>query len=142
MTHITDDGEFDVPLDKLWRYLQDQTPGVHEHKVIRGMKTIEQKGNSNTVEMEFVNPDGKTTRKETWRMTFNPPHGFDMESLSGASKGTRYSHRYTSRGNKTRVDVEGEFHFQGMDDARTRETALGFLNAVYVEDRANLSRYK
>jgi hypothetical protein len=142
MAHVKDDGEFDAPLDKLWRFLQDQTEGVHNHSMIRGMRPIEQKGNSNTVEMEFVNPDGKTTRKETWRMTFNPPHGFEMESLSGASKGTKYAHKYTSRGNKTRVDVEGEFHFQGMDDTQTREMALGFLNAVFEEDRVNLGRYK
>jgi carbon monoxide dehydrogenase subunit G len=142
MAHVKDDGVYEAPLDKIWKFLQDQTPGVHNHKAIRGMKSIEEKGNSMTTEMEFVNPDGKSTRKETWRFTYNPPMGFEMESLSGASKGTKYSHRYTSMGDRTRVEVEGEFHFEGMDDASTRTTALGFLSQVFEEDSTSLRKYK
>jgi hypothetical protein len=142
MAHVKDDGMYDVPLDKIWKFLNDSTPGVHHHKAIKGMKTIEQKGTSVVQEMEFVNPDGKSTRKETWRFTFNPPHGFEMESLAGASKGTKYSHKYTSLGNRTRVEVEGEFHIQGLDDASTRQAAMGFLSEVYEEDRSSLSKYK
>lgn len=142
MTHVKDDGVFEAPLDKIWKYLNDETPGVHNHKMIRGMKTLTQEGNATTQELEFLNPDGKTTRKETWRFTFNPPHGFEMESLAGASKGTRYAHKYTSMGNRTKVEVEGEFYIQGMDDASTRMAALGFLSEVFEEDSANLHRYK
>jgi hypothetical protein len=142
MAHVKDDGVFDAPLDKIWKFLQDETPGTHTHQSIRGMKTLEQKGSSATQEMEFLNPDGKSTRKETWRFTFNPPQGFEMECLAGVSKGTRYAHRYTSMGNRTRVDVDGEFHIQGMDDASTRQAALGFLSVVFEEDQSNLKRYK
>jgi hypothetical protein len=142
MAHVKDDGVFDAPLDKIWKFLQDSTPGVHNHKAIRGMKTVEEKGNSVTQEIEFVNPDGKSTRNETWRFTFNPPHGFEMECHSGASKGTKYAHRYTAMGNRTRVDVDGGFHIQGMDDASIRQAALGFLSVVFDEDQASLGRYK
>jgi hypothetical protein len=142
MTHIKDEGVFEAPLDKIWKYLQDQTPGVHNHKAIRAMKPIEQKGSSMTVEIEFLNPDGKSTRKETWRFAYNPPQGFEMEALAGASKGTKYSHRYTSMGNRTRVEVEGEFHIQGMDEASTRQAALAFLSQVFDEDQFSLKKYK
>jgi hypothetical protein len=142
MAHVKDEGVFDAPIDKIWRFLQDQTPGVHNHKVIRGAKTIEEKGGALTQEMDFLNPDGKSTRKETWRFKFNPPQGFEMESLAGMSKGTKYSHRYTPMGNRTKVEVEGEFHLQGMDDATTRQAALGFLAEVFSEDTANLQRFK
>lgn len=142
MAHVKDEGVFDASLETIWKFLQDQTPGVHNHRMIRGMKTIDQKGSSFTQECELVNPDGKTTRKETWRMVFNPPQGFEMEVLAGISKGTKYSHRYTPLGNRTRVDVEGEFHIQGMDEASTRKAALGFLSEVFEEDRASLGRYK
>jgi Polyketide cyclase / dehydrase and lipid transport len=142
MAHVKDEGVFDAPLDKIWKYLQDSTPGVHAHKAIRGMKPIEEKGNATTVEMEMVNPDGKSTRKETWRFVYNPPHGFEMEALAGASKGTKYSHRYTAMGNRTRVEVEGDFHIQGMDEASTRQAALGFLSAIFDEDQASLGRYR
>jgi hypothetical protein len=142
MAHVKDEGVFDAPLDKIWKFLQDETPGVHNHKAIRGMKPIEQKGNAATVEMEMVNPDGKSTRKETWRFVYNPPHGFEMEALAGMSKGTRYSHRYTPMGNRTKVEVEGEFLIQGMDETSIRQAALGFLAQVFDEDSDNLNRYK
>ncbi len=142
MVHVKDEGDFDAPIDKIWKFLMDATPGVHAHQSIRGMKTLEQKGPVATTEIEFLNPDGRSTRRETWKFSYNPPHGFEMESLSGASKGTKYAHKYTSRGNKTRVDVEGEFHFQGMDDTTTRQVAMGFLSQVFDEDSASLRNYK
>ncbi len=142
MTHVTDEGVFDAPIDKIWKYLQDQNQAVHAHASIRGTKTLEQQGPAMTQELELVNPDGKSTRKETWRFVFNPPHGFEMESLSGVSRGTKYAHRYTPMGSQTRVEVEGDFRMQGMDDASTRQAALGLLAQMFDEDQANLRRYK
>lgn len=142
MVHVKDDGVYEAPIDKIWKYLQDDTPGVHNHRSILAAKTLEEKGNSMTQEWEMRNPDGKSSRKETWRLTFNPPIGFEMESLGGASKGTRYSHKYTPLGNKTRVEVEGEFKMQGMDDSQTRKAVLGFLSEVFDEDTRSLRAYK
>jgi hypothetical protein len=142
MVHIKDDGVFDESIDKIWKFLQDERPGVHNHRSIVGAKTLEEKGGAVVQETEFLNPDGKTTRKENWRFVFNPPKGFEMESLSGITKGTRYSHRYTPMGNKTRVEVEGDFKMQGMDDASTKKAALGFLSEVFEEDRVNLRNFK
>jgi hypothetical protein len=142
MAHVKDDGVFEEPIDKIWKFLQDESPGVHNHRSIRGSTTIEEKGGAVTQEMEMLNPDGKTTRKETWRFRFNPPQGFEMEALAGASKGTKYSHRYTPMGNRTKVEVEGDFRIEGMDDSATREAALGFLAEVFEEDRVNLQRFQ
>jgi hypothetical protein len=142
MVKVRDDGVFDAPIEKIWRYLGDDSPGVHNHQAILGSKTVENRGSEIVQEWEMRNPDGKTTRKETWRMVMNPPKGFEMESLAGASKGTKYSNRYSAMGAKTRVEVEGEFHFQGMDDASTRKAALGFLAQVFDEDNAALKKYK
>lgn len=142
MVHIKDEGVFDESIDKIWKYLQDEKSNVHVHRSIPSMKTVERKGASVVQEIQFLNPDGKTTRVETWRTTFNPPKGFEMESLSGISKGTRYSHRYTPQGAKTRVDVEGEFVMQGMDVPSTKKAALGFLAEVFDEDSRNLRKYK
>ncbi len=142
MVHVRDDGVFDAPIDKIWKYLNDDTPGVHNHAAITAAKTVEQKENAVVQEWDMRNPDGKTTRKETWKMVFNPPVGFEMESLAGVSKGTRYTNKYTPMGNKTRVEVDGEFRFQGMDEAATKKAALGFLAEVFDEDSATLRKYK
>ncbi len=142
MVHVKDDGVYDASIDKIWKYLQDDTPGVHNHKSIVAAKTLEAAGNSTTQEWEMRNPDGKSTRKETWRLTFNPPTGFEMEALAGMSRGTRYSHKYTPMGAKTRVEVEGDFKIQGMDDASARKAALGMLAEVFDEDTRSLRGYK
>ncbi len=142
MVHVKDDGVFDASIDKIWKYLNDDKPGVHNHRSIVGSRTVEEKGNAVTQEWEMRNPDGKTTRKETWKMVFNPPTGFEMESLAGVSKGTRYVNNYTPTGNKTRVQVDGEFHMQGMDEATTKKAALGFLAEVFDEDSASLRKYE
>lgn len=142
MVHVKDDGVFDASIDKIWKYLGDESPGVHNHRSIAGARTVENRGNEMVQEMEMRNPDGKTTRMETWRFVMNPPSGFEMESLSGASKGTRYTHRYTPMGAKTRVEVEGDFRMQGMDEAATRKAALGYLSDLFNEDNAALKKYK
>jgi hypothetical protein len=142
MVHIKDEGVFDASIDKIWKYLQDEDAGVHNHRSILGAKTLEETENGVVQEMDMLNPDGKTKRKETWKLSFNPPTGFTMESLAGVSKGTRYTNRYTPVGSKTRVDVEGEFKMQGMDEASIKKAALGFLAEVFDEDNATLRKYK
>jgi len=142
MVHVRDDGVFDAPIDKIWKYLNDDRPGIHNHRSIAGTKTMEQKDNMVVQEMEMRNPDGKTTRMETWRLVFNPPTGFEMESLSGVSKGTRYTQKYTPLGSKTRIEVDGDFRMQGMDETTTRKAALGFLAEVFDEDNATLRTYE
>ena len=142
MVHVKDEGVFDAPIDRIWKFLTDPSATAHHHRAIRAMTTIKQEGPAITQQVEFLNPDGTTTRKETWRFVFNPPKGFEMEALAGASKGTKYTHRYTPAGSKTRVEVEGDFVMQGMDDAATRTAALGFLAEVFDEDQAALQRYE
>ena len=44
MAHVKDDGVFDAPVSKIWKFLQDETPGVHNHKTIRNVRILEQKG--------------------------------------------------------------------------------------------------
>ncbi len=142
MVQVKDDGVFDAPVDRIWKYLNDPNPGIHSHRAIVSARTLEQKGTSMTQEWEMRNPDGKTTRKETWRMTFSPPTGMQMESLAGVSKGTKYSNNYTPMGNRTKVEVAGEFRMQGLDDIATKQMALQFLAQVFEEDQANLRNYK
>jgi len=142
MVEVRDDGVFDAPIDMIWKYLQDERPEVHSHRAIAGTKTLEENGNAVVQEMEFRNPDGKTTRKETWRTVMNPPKGFAMESLSGMTKGTKYAHRYTAQGSKTRVEVTGDFKMQGLDDIATKQAALALLAQFFEEDSASLRNYK
>ncbi len=139
MVHVKDDGVFDAPLEKVWRYVQDNDR--HEHSAVKFTGVLEQSDKGMTVEVEVKHPDG-SSHKETWKMTMNPPKSHTTEVLSGPMKGSKHTHTYTAMGNKTKVEVEGEFFSQGMDDASTKKATLGFLEMVFNEDSANLKNYK
>jgi len=140
MVHITDDGVFDAPIDKLWKYVNDNM--LHQHGSFRVSKVLEQHGNSMVMETDVQNPDGAGTHKETWKMVVNPPKGFDTEYLAGPMKGSRHTHTYTPMGNRTRVDVVGDFTIQGLDERQTRQAVLDYLAQVFEEDNAALRKMK
>lgn len=56
--------------------------------------------------------------------------------------GTRHTQEYTPMGDKTKVEVTGEFKIQGLDDETTMKAALAFLDEVFNEDNSALKKYK
>ena len=141
MVHISDEGMFDAPLEKIWRFLNDDSPTTHQHSSLKFSKVLEQNDKGMTAEVDIMRP-GEPSRKEIWKMSFNPPKGFSLEITSGPMKGTKHSHTYTPMGNKTKVVVEGEFVAQGMDDASLKKAVLGMFEQVFNEDSTALKNYK
>lgn len=141
MVRIRDEGVFDAPVDRIWKFIGDNRPGVHKHRSILASKDLETKGNVVVREIQFLNPDGKDSHWETWRFTFNPPRGYEVEAVAGPTKGTKFSNMYTPMGNRTRVDVEGDWIIPGIDEATIRKNALAFLEEAFNEDTAALKKY-
>jgi hypothetical protein len=139
MVHVTDDGVFDAPVEKIWKYINDQNG--HAHSGISFTKVLEQSDNGMTAELKVKNPDG-SSHMETWKMTMNPPKSHTTEVLAGPTKGSKFTHTYTPMGSKTKVQVEGDMQVQGMDDAATKKAVLGMWEMVFNEDSANLRNYK
>jgi len=139
MVHVSDEGMFDAPVEKIWRFLNDDNS--HQHSSLKFSKVLEQTDKGMTAEVD-INRPGESSHKEIWKMTFNPPKGFNLEITSGPMKGTKHSHTYTPMGNKTKVVVEGEFVAQGMDDASLKKAVLGMFEEVFNEDSAALKNYK
>ncbi len=140
MVRIRDDGVFDAPIEKLWKYLGD-APN-HQHRALQLGQPVNQKGNAITFKAKTLNPDGKTWRTETLVMTMNPPAGFTLETLDGPMKGTKHTHTYTPQGEKTKVVVEGDFFAQGADEATVRKSVLAYFAETFKEDNAALQKYK
>ena len=140
MVRIRDDGVFDAPIEKLWKYIGDAPS--HQHRAIQLGQPVNQKGNAMTFKAKTLNPDGKTWRTETLVMTMNPPKGFTLETLDGPMKGTKHTHTYTAQGEKTKVVVEGDFFMQGADEAATRKGVLSYFAQTFAEDNAALQKYK
>jgi hypothetical protein len=140
MVQIRDDGVFDAPVDKLWKYVNDQM--LHNHASFKTTKVLDQKGNAMVVEADVANMGKPGTHKETWKFVWNPPKGFDMEYLTGPMQGSRHTHTYTPMGNRTKVEVVGDFKMQGMDEAMTKKAVLQYFAQVFEEDTAALRKYK
>jgi len=130
---------FDAPVEKIWRFLNDDNS--HQHSSLKFSKVLEQTDKGMTAEVDIMRP-GEASHKETWKMSFNPPKGFSLEITSGPMKGTKHTHTYTPMGNKTKVVVEGEFVAQGMDDASLKKAVLGMFEQVFNEDSAGLKNFK
>lgn len=139
MVHIKDDGVFDAPVEKIWRYINDEHAHSHGAVKVTGMHDQSEKGL--TLDLQVNNPDG-STHSESWKITMNPPKSMYTEVISGPMKGTKHTHTYTPMGSKTKVEVEGEFVAQGMDDASTEKAVLGMFEMVFKEDNANLQKFK
>ena len=75
-------------------------------------------------------------------MSVNPPKGFSLEYLSGAMKGSKHTHTYTAQGNKTRVEVDGNFVSTGAADNEIKKGVLAYFAQAFEEDNANLKKYK
>jgi hypothetical protein len=140
LVYLKDEGVFDAPVDKIWRFLQDDNAN-HEHRSVTFTKILERSEKQMVVEMDAKSPDGKTFKQKA-KFTFNPPKGFDMEFLSGPMTGTKHTHTYTPMGSKTKVEVAGEFKIQGLDEQATRKAALAQLEQLFNEDNAALNQYK
>jgi len=56
--------------------------------------------------------------------------------------GTKHTHTYTPMGEKTKVEVAGEFKIQGLDEQATRKAVLAQLEQLFNEDNASLRQYK
>jgi hypothetical protein len=140
MVYIRDDGVFDAPIDRIWKYLNDME-GNHRHGTILEMTPTEQKGNVVKLNAKTRLPDGKTVN-EVWRMTMFPPDGWNFEILEGPRKGTINTYTYIPQGNKTKVIVSGEFKWGGADDETTRKLFLQYMESVFEEDNKTLKDYR
>ncbi len=139
MVYVKDDGVFDEPLEKIWKYIQD--PEDHVHETILSQKVLEQKGNVMKLRVETVNSRG-IKEAQIWKMTMDPPFGHELEVLEGSTKGTKQAHVYIPMGNKTKVIVVGDFKMPGADDETIRNGTLNYLAKVFTEDSAQLRKFK
>ena len=139
MVYLHDEGVFDAPVEKLWKYIQD--PASHQHEAILSQKVLEQKGNVLKIRAEVAGPRGKA--EELWQMRMNPPFGFELEVLDGPTKGSKNTHTYVPMGDKTKVIMVGDFHMQGVNDPEAvRKNTLAYFEKVFNEDNSALKSMK
>jgi heme-degrading monooxygenase HmoA len=135
--HYKKDGiaTFDAPADKLFRYM---SAGNHPHAAFKSHRLVGVAGNLVTVAAEVYNPDGSTFQT-TIEHRLDPPSGLETTMTGGPFDGARFAHSYTPLGDRTRVDLEGDFPaLPGMSEAEELAMIDGFLSTAFAEDTETL----
>jgi hypothetical protein len=126
---------FDVTIEEVFNYMKE---GNHKHQAFKSHQLINSKDDQVIVEAEIYNPDGSTFKTRITHK-FNLPKGIETTMEGGAFSGAKFTHSYTAMGNKTRVDLEGDFPaFPGMPEADELAMIDGFFTKVFAEDTATL----
>ena len=126
---------FDAPTEKVFQYM---SAGNHRHAAFKSHRLVRVEGNVVTVDAEVYNPDGSTfeTRIEH---RLDPPRGLQTTMNGGPFDGARFVHSYTDLGDRTRVDLEGDFpEFPGMSEGDELKMINEFFSTVFAEDEATL----
>lgn len=137
--HYKKDGmaTFDATPDKIFRYMSE---GNHQHAAFKSHRLVGISENVVTLIAEIYNPDGSTF-KTTITHKLNPPKGVETTMTGGAFSGARFVHSYTPIGDKTKVDLEGDFPaFPGMSEADELKMIDGFFTTVFAEDTESLGK--
>lgn len=128
---------FPVTTEKIFEYMNE---GDHRHAAFKSYKLFGKSGNVVMVDAEIYNPDGSTFRT-IMAITLNPPKGIQATMNGGAFSGAVIRHSYTPTGDKTRVDVEGDFPgFPGMSEEDEIKMIDGFFTTAMAEDSATLQK--
>ena len=140
MIHYKSDGIFDASLEKIWRYMATDE---HTHAAFKSFKILNESGNEVSFEAEIFGPDGKTTQKAIIKHTMNAPKGFATSMTGGPMDGANFRHTYIAMGEKTKVEMEGDFKpIPGMDEATQTKMIDEFFSTAFKEDNENLKKFK
>jgi hypothetical protein len=133
MVHIKDEGShFDAPIDVLWKYLQAPADHGSAHRTTRNHEMVPISETSFVLNQE-ENMNGEWVKTSS-RITVFPPLGLTIEVLAGPLAGSKMINVYTPRGNKTGIDVYGEFASARIPADQLEHAVRANLQRVFDED--------
>lgn len=140
MVYLVDVGsEFDAPMDVVWRYAQAPEDHGASHK---GRRNVDRKQvNETTAVMSWEQDIDGHWVKMVNRLTFLPPVGFFIEPLEGPMAGSKFFTYYVPKGNKTQVNVVGEWTSKTIPAAQLEKAVMGNLEKVFSEDVAGIKAF-
>jgi 1-Cys peroxiredoxin len=129
---------FDAPTEKIFRYMQ---AGNHPHAAFKSHQLVGVVDNVVTVDAEVYNPDGSTF-KTIIKHKLNQPAGIESTMTGGAFDGARFIHSYTPLGDRTKVDLAGDFPtMPGVSEADELKMIDGFFSMAFAEDTVTLRNW-
>lgn len=110
--------------------------GNHHHQAFKSHRLVGISGNVVTIAAELFSPDGSTFQT-TITHRLNAPESIEVSMSGGVFSEARFTHFYTAPGDKTEVDLAGDFPvLPGMTEADELNLIEGFFTMLYAEDAA------
>jgi heme-degrading monooxygenase HmoA len=129
---------YDATPDKLFQYM---SAGGHPHAAFKSHRLVGVANGVVDVSAEVYNPDGSTFEM-TIQHRLDPPNGIETTMSGGPFDGARFVQTYTPLGERTKVDLEGDFPaLPGMSEADELAMLDGFFTTIADEDAATLQTW-
>jgi hypothetical protein len=133
MVWIEDKGStFDAPIDFVWKYIYGGESHDSAHKTTRNSKF----GKVSDITITYGSERylrGKWA-PDQMRISMFPPVSVVTEWLEGVLAGSKLVYVYTPQGDKTRIDVYGEFTSKTLPASEVEAAAREFLDTEFEAD--------
>jgi hypothetical protein len=133
MVYVKDEGSvFEAPIDFVWKYIFGGDAHDSAHKTTRNPK-FEKLSDITIIYGSERLLLGKWT-PDRMRISMFPPVSVVTEWLEGALAGSKLVYVYAPQGDKTRIDVYGEFTSKTLPPAEVEVAAREFLDSEFAAD--------
>ena len=133
MVYLKDEGSvFDAPIDFVWKYIFGGEAHDTAHKTTRMPKF------GKVSEITFTYGSERLLRgkwaPDLLRISMFPPVSVVTEWIEGALAGSKLVYVYSPQGEKTRIDVYGEFTSKTLPPEEVETAAREFLASEFAAD--------
>ncbi len=133
MVYVKDEGStFDAPIDLVWKYIFGGEGHDAAHKTTRNPK-FEKVSDITIIYGSERFLRGKWA-PDRMRISMFPPVSVVTEWLEGVLAGSKLVYVYSPQGDKTRIDVYGEFTSKTLAPSEVEAAAREFLKNEYDAD--------
>jgi hypothetical protein len=133
MVYLKDEGSvFEAPIDFVWEYIYGGQGHDSVHKTTRNSKF----GKVSDITILYGSerlPRGKWAPDQL-RISMFPPISVVTEWLEGVLAGSKLVYLYSPQGDKTRIDVYGEFTSKSLPPEEVEAAAREFLESEFAAD--------
>lgn len=133
MVYLKDEGSlFDAPIDFVWKYIEGGLDHDKAHTTTRNPKF------EKVSDVTFIYASERLLRgkwaPDRMRISMFPPVSIVTEWIEGVLAGSKLTYVYSPNGDKTRIDVYGEFTSKTLTPQEIEGAAREFLESEYRDD--------
>lgn len=133
MVYLKDEGSvFDAPIDFVWKYIFGAEEHDGAHRTTRNPKF----GKVSDITLLYSSERylrGKWVSDQL-RISMFPPVSVVTEWIEGVLAGSKFVYLYSPQGEKTRIDVYGEFTSSTLPPGEIEAAAREFLDTEFAAD--------